>query len=412
LVGVSHNITALKRAETALRDSETRHRLALESGNMGTWTMPMDGQACWADEQTLALFDIPAEEWTGDAALIRARRFPEDQEEVNRTLAKAIAERSTWRSEFRVRRRDGSIRWLAGVGRIEFGHRGEPVLMRGINFDITERKQAEEELRSYHEVLEATVRERTSELAEANRELKKENHQRRIVEEERQRLLGQLVAAQEQERRRIAQDLHDHLGQQLIALNLKLEIALQAASDDATATHLHEAKSLMRQIDDDVDALAWQLRPAILDDNGFLPALRKYVEDWSRRCGIPAQIWADSHFENHNGLSAEAETNLYRITQEALNNVAKYARAERVEVLLNKRGDSAVLTVQDEGAGFDVAAAAARTEKSMGLIGMRERAGLVGGTFQIESAPGEGTAIYVRVPFSADGKDGPDPAAG
>ena len=406
VVGISHDITDLKRAEIALRESETRQRLALEAGSMGTWTMPMDGRPCWADERTLALFDIPTDQWNGDVAIIRSRRFPEEQDVIDGEIARAIKERKTWRSEFRVRHRDGSVRWLAAAGLIEYGANGEPVLMRGINFDITERKVAEQELRGYHEILEGTVHERTRELAAAIEELKYENRQRKIVEEERQMLLSRLVAVQEEERRRIAQDLHDQLGQQLTALNMKLDAALRGAIAGDGAGHLAEARAMLRRIDDDVDALAWQLRPAMLDDDGFLPALRRYVDDWSSRLGMPADFWADETLDIHGGLSIEAETNLYRITQEALNNIAKYAKANRVEVLLKRRSDAVVLLIQDDGAGFDVAGLSSRKMKTMGIVGMRERAGLVGGTFQIESAVGEGTTVYVQIPLASAGTDG------
>jgi two-component system, NarL family, sensor histidine kinase UhpB len=244
-----------------------------------------------------------------------------------------------------------------------------------------------------------TVQERTKELADAIRELQEENLRRSLVEGERQKLLARLVAAQEEERRRIAQDLHDQLGQQLTALNMKIGSALSSSPQESELTeHLREARAMMRRIDDDVDALAWQLKPAILD-NGLLPALQGYVVDWSKRWGVAAEFWADEHFARLGCLTPEAETNLYRITQEALNNIAKYARAKRVEVLLNKRGDGCVLMVQDDGTGFDPDATRPGNAKSMGLTGMRERAELVGGSFQIESAVGEGTTIYVQVPL-------------
>ena len=219
-------------------------------------------------------------------------------------------------------------------------------------------------------------------------------------------LLSRLVAVQEEERRRIAQDLHDHLGQQLTALNMKLDGAIRPAADGDGTRHLSEARAMLRRIDDDVDALAWQLRPAMLDDDGFIPALRRYVEDWSARYHVPADFWTDDLIDSPGFLTSEAETNLYRITQEALNNIAKYAGAANVEILLKRRGDSVVLLIQDDGAGFDVAEFGERKSKTMGLVGMRERAGLVGGTFQIESAPGEGTTLYVQVPVTPAATNG------
>ena len=397
VIATSIDISKRKAAEQALSESETRQRLALEAGGMGTWTMSLDGRRGWADERTLALFDIPVAEWNGDIAAIHSRRFPEDVEANSQTFTDEEG-RTSWRSEFRVQHRDGSIKWIAGVARIEYGPDASPRLMRGIYFDITERKQAEEELRRHHETLEETVRERTRELAAAINDLEYENRQRRIVEQERQMLLSRLVAVQEEERRRIAQDLHDHLGQQLTALNMKLDVAHRTAAEGDGTGHLSEARAMLRRIDDDVDALAWQLRPAMLDDDGFVPALRRYVEDWSARCRVPAEFWADDLIDAPGFLSSEAETNLYRITQEALNNIAKYANAESVEVLLKRRNDAVVLLIQDDGVGFEVGEPGKRRSKTMGLVGMRERAGLVGGTFQIESAPGEGTTIYVQVP--------------
>jgi signal transduction histidine kinase len=117
-------------------------------------------------------------------------------------------------------------------------------------------------------------------------------------------------------------------------------------------------------------------------------------------------FWADEYFKDKGRLTAETETSLYRITQEALNNIAKYARAEKVEILLKKRGDTAVLMVQDDGTGFDVGAVSNGNSKRLGLIGMRERAGLVRGRFEVESTPGEGTTIYVTVPLAAPASDG------
>ena len=403
-ISVVEDITTRKQAEEALRENETRHRLALEAGGMGTWTMPLDGRRGWADERTLALFDVPADQWKGDISALHSRRFAEDVEANSQTATDGEG-RTTWRSEFRVRHRDGSIKWIAGIARVEFGSDGAPRLMRGIYFDITERKQAEEELRRHRETLEETVRERTAELAAAVSELQYENRQRKIVEEERQKLLARLVAAQEEERRRIAQDLHDQLGQQLTALNMKLDLALRSAAADDGPGHLSDARAMLRRIDDDVDALAWELRPAMLDDDGFIPALRRYVEDWSGRYHVPAEFWADDGVSSPGFLSSEAETNLYRITQEALNNIAKYADATGVEVLLKRRGDAVVLLIQDDGAGFDVAEFGRTKLKTMGLVGMRERAGLVGGTFQIESAPGEGTTVYVQVPLAPAEED-------
>jgi signal transduction histidine kinase len=130
------------------------------------------------------------------------------------------------------------------------------------------------------------------------------------------------------------------------------------------------------------------------------------VEDWSGRYRVPAELWADEDVDAPGFLSPEAETNLYRITQEALNNIAKYADASSVEVLLKRRGDTLVLLIQDDGVGFDVAEFGGRKLKTMGLVGMRERAGLVGGTFQIESASGEGTTVYVQVPLASAGAEG------
>lgn len=263
--------------------------------------------------------------------------------------------------------------------------------------DITERKRLEEALARHGEELEATVRLRTRELRETNKGLKSENLQRRRLEAERLKLLGVITTVQEDERRRMALDLHDHFGQQLTALRFRIELLGMRHHADGESEHLStEIRELVRQIDEDVDSLSWDLRPPSLDDIGLVASLADYVNEWSRRFEIPVQFRTARFGKKR--LTAECETHLYRITQEILTNIYKHAKASRVEISLAKRQGSAILTVIDDGIGFMPGKQRLAGGSGMGLIGMRERAAIVGGTVTVESEPGKGTIITVAVP--------------
>jgi PAS domain S-box-containing protein len=222
-----------------------------------------------------------------------------------------------------------------------------------------------------------------------------ESAELRYSEEARVQLLRRLVIAQEEERRRIARDLHDHLGQQLTSLRLKLEAVRNATADQPTVqTTLTQADALLLQLDRDIDFLAWELRPAALDDLGLKAVLENYVRDWSRHSGVPARFHAEGVGDEH--IAPEIEATLYRIAQEALNNVAKHAHARSVGVVLERRGRTISLVVEDDGIGF---AASTASTKMIGVVGMRERAAVVGGALFIEPTAGGGTTVLARVPL-------------
>lgn len=232
--------------------------------------------------------------------------------------------------------------------------------------------------------LEARVEGRTRELRTAN--------------EERVRVLQQLVTAQEDERRRVARDLHDQLGQQLTALRLKLEsVRKKSATNGELCREVGEAQKLARLLDADVDFLAWKFRPAVLDDIGIVAALDQYIRQWSEHFGISAKL--DTRRFGRVRLDPAIETHYYRITQEALNNIAKHASAGSVNVLLERRGAEILLIIEDDGIGFNVEEAFI-AGTGLGLTGMRERTALVGGKLEIESGKGEGTTIFATVPFA------------
>jgi signal transduction histidine kinase len=153
-----------------------------------------------------------------------------------------------------------------------------------------------------------------------------------------------------------------------------------------------------KRLDRDVDQLVWELRPTALDDLGLRAALANYVQDWSQRVGITAKLHTAGLLDER--LDTEAETTLYRIAQEALTNVARHAHAGSVDVILERRGDSVMLIVEDDGVGFE-AGDSHRPGHGFGLIGMKERAALVGATVEIESAAGKGTTILVRMAAAA-----------
>jgi PAS domain S-box-containing protein len=253
--------------------------------------------------------------------------------------------------------------------------------------DISEQKRIQRELHDSREKLEIRVVQRTGELEKAN--------------EARIKVLHQLVTVQEDERQRIARDLHDQLGQQMTALRLKLDVLKNICGhDEEIYKRVEEVQKAARQLDSDVDFLAWQMRPTALDDFGIVAALEYYVRQWSKNFNIPAEFDADRFGKAQ--LTPEVETNLYRIAQESLNNICKHARASRVNIFLESQDDFAVLIIEDNGIGFERNKRQPLDEvnKGIGLIGMHERAALVGGKIEIESAKNEGTTVYAKFPVS------------
>jgi signal transduction histidine kinase len=247
--------------------------------------------------------------------------------------------------------------------------------------------------------LESRVRERAVQLFKANASLESEVRDRRSAEAQIKALFKRLITVQEEERRRIARDIHDHVGQQLTALRINLaSLASQAADHPAIAEQTERLQQLAEELDRSIDFLTWQLRPATLDHLGLAAALQDLVAGWSQRFGVGVDF--DCYGVDGLRLSSDAETHLYRITQEALHNIAKHAGASNVCVSLVRSDHQLALAIEDDGNGFEVEAVLARhTSRQLGLLSMRERARLLGGDCEMESALQRGTSIVVRLPI-------------
>ena len=232
--------------------------------------------------------------------------------------------------------------------------------------------------------------------------------QLREKEEDRSRLLEKVMSAQEEERKRIARELHDEAGQALSSLMLGLKHMEETCPDPAEKGKAAELRSLAADTLELTHDLALELRPSTLDDLGLVAALERYVKDYARKYDVHLDFHAAALQDKR--LPPQEETAIYRIVQEALTNVAKHANAHNVSVLLEERNGTTVVIVEDDGKGFDVEAVmgGAAHSRRLGLLGMEERAALIGGRLTIESRPGTGTAVFVEVPRAMDGH-GTDP---
>jgi PAS domain S-box-containing protein len=225
--------------------------------------------------------------------------------------------------------------------------------------------------------------------------------ERRRAAETRQHLLEQIVNAQEDERRRISRELHDTLGQHLTALHLGLKSVQDQIGSAFVRSRIRQLRELAMRFDDVIDHLAFELRPPALDDLGLEAALRLLIKEWSATSGVPIDVHTSRI--DHQRLPTALETTLYRVVQEALTNILKHAYAARVSLIIDRRNGEVVAIVEDDGCGFDLkrATTAPGAQRKLGITGMEERVALVGGRLTIESAPGDGTTVYVHIPLPA-----------
>jgi len=274
-----------------------------------------------------------------------------------------------------------------------------------------------------------TLSQRTVELAASNMELSLEILQRKAVEkrlkdserhyshllkqsdhlqEELRRLSRQILSAQEDERKKISRELHDVIAQTLTGINVRLAKLKKeaAANTKGLDQNIARTQRLVEHSVNIVHRFARELRPTVLDDLGLIPALHTFLKSFRKQTGMQVSL---SAFAAVDQLTSERRTVLFRVAQEALNNVSRHARASRVAVKIRKLDGAVCMTIKDDGKGFPAEYTMhSKKNKRLGLLGMRERLDMVGGKFTVTSAPGKGTCVLAQIPFV----DGGVPTAG
>jgi PAS domain S-box-containing protein len=349
------------RAKTnILRESEARFRSMADTAPVLIWMSGPDKLCTFLNQGWLDFTGRPLEQELGNGWAEGVH--PDDLDRRMATYVSAFDGRRAFTMEYRLRRHDGEYRWVLDQGVPRLAPDGTFLGYIGCADDISERKRAEEQLRASHE---------------------------------RQRdLASRLLRAQEVERRRLAREMHDDLTQRLAVLAIEIgKLEQQPDLPGPLTESLRRTRDQLVKLSEDVHALSRQLHPSILDDLGLVDALRSECVRFQQREGLVVTCQAENVPA---GLPRDTALCLYRIAQEALRNVARHAEARRAEVSLTGYDGDVLLTVSDEGKGFDLHGA--RSRPGLGLASMEERARLIGADLSIQSHPGKGTTISVLVP--------------
>src|SRR5205807_3381602 len=406
------NLTDRRRSERALRESEERFRLLIQGvQEYAICQLDPSGNAVSWNRGAARLKGYHAEEIIGKHFSVFHPKEDVLNGKPERLLAEAVRNGQSEDEGWRVRK-DGSRFWANVVLTALRDSRGNLRGFAKLTRDMTERREREEALTRAKEVLELRVEQRAAVLTRVNEELRVEIAERRHAEEQFKETLDQLRAlaarlqsVREEERASIAREIHDELGQACTAI--KMDLALIGHKITRRQTQLRaKIESSMRLVDDMIVTLrriASDLRPRTLDDLGLAAALEWQGQEFEKRTGIKCQLVLPQEPLN---LDPERSTAIFRIFQESLTNVTRHAQATGVEATLEIAEDQLIFRVHDNGKGFDPEEAKAK--KSLGLVGMQERALLLQGEVRIEGIPGSGTTMILRIPLlpSAQARQG------
>jgi PAS domain S-box-containing protein len=392
VVLVFHDVTEKRRVQEALRRSEARYRSYIEMTEQLGWTTSADGEVT-EDIPSWREFTGQSEEqvegWGWSEAL-----HTDDLEHTARVWRNAVATKNRYETEYRIRRYDGVYRHFMARGVPVFKDNGDIREWVGTCIDITERRRAEEELQQrtlelqqLTGTLEQQVEERTLELARTNETLRY--------------LSSRLLSAQEDERKRVAGEIHDTLGACLSGIRFKVEKAMQdvGKNPNAVPESLDTIIPLIQEGVEECRRIQMDLRPAMLDDLGLLPTLSWFCRRFQTiYTGIKVEL--ENPLEEHE-IPDSLKVVAFRVTQEAMNNIAKHSKGDLVRLSLRKIEGRMELVVEDNGHGFDLekVLGSEKTRRGLGLTSMRERTELSGGSFSIQSSNRKGTIIRASWPL-------------
>ena len=339
-------------------------RLVIDTIPTMAWSLLPDGALDFVNQRWLEYSGLSLQQAIAEPTRIM---HPEELPAIMAKWSAAIAAGQPYEGEMRLRRADGEYRWFLVRTVPLRDEQGRIVKWYGTSTEIEDRKRAEERLRQAAEELQALSR--------------------------------RLVELQEAERRALARELHDRLGETLTALSINLAMLKGSVQGDARATtRIEDSTALVKSTAAAIENIVAELRPPMLDDHGFAAAIGWYAKQFTRRTGVAVSVQASEPDER---LAPEVEMALFRIVQEALTNVAKHARAEHVALTLRRSASEFLMSIIDDGVGLTKSAQALEPQNpALGLVTMRERAQAVGGAFKVESLPdGVGTRLTVRVPL-------------
>jgi two-component system sensor histidine kinase UhpB len=361
----------------ALRESVEQFRLRADQAPVLIWTARPDTTLDYLNGFCEQLTGRPLEQLRENGWLDFVH--PDDVDRCVGTYVPAFEARRPFLLEYRLRHLDGDYRWFLASGIPKYGRDGSYTGYIGCDIDITQRKSAEDRIRTSQAELET--------------------HRQEI-----QYLAGRLIGAQEDERARIARDLHDDVSQQIAGVSIAVSGLKQRLGEDPVSEELRQEFVELQQqtlkLAHSVRQISHDLHPTVLQHLGLVKGLTSYCGELARAHAIAVSCSAEGHLES---LTPDAALCVYRIAQEALRNVLAHAGASRADVRLVQVGDRAQITIVDDGRGFDTTNRVER-DKGLGLVSMSERARIIGGTVTIVSWPNQGTRVQATIPMNANVK--------
>lgn len=356
-IGIVEDITAQKLVEQALAESQRRLKVAVQASGLGIWELDAASQQCWMSANAAAMLGYPAMEQVLPRAAVMRRVHPDDQAMAEARIGNAAALGSVQQADYRVFWPNGEVHWLASAVQVIRDAEGNIIKFIGASLDITRRKQAEQQLRE---------------------------------------LSIHLQDIREDERKRVAREIHDELGGALTAIKFDLTLpGCQEAAQAGEGAKRHTAT--IAQVDAAIASLRRiisDLRPSVLDDIGLWAALEWQAQEFAARTGIRCAY----HLQGpETDLAPEAATGLFRMVQEALTNVLRHARASKVSIRARVTAQTVTIRIQDNGVG--IGAGVVESNRSYGLLGMQERARQINGTVHVTGQPGKGTTVSIWLPL-------------